>query len=368
MRCVILSSLLLAGLVGCGGESAPPEDKAAAVVPTAAAAEAESSNPVNDPSTDAAAKPDETGAETPAEQEPPQPEADAKPPENVEPEKLAEVPGEEVQTNKVYDAGAALKVSAFGVSFKVPAGLRTAIQQGAEGFVVESTEKQVLGAIYMRREIKSSDLRELLTEDQDMGDGIVLRRQGSIEEKDGVMRVRYSDSMYVGLVAARLGEHGNGVAFFLASALADEAYIKQKVEALLESAKLAPPQESQDEKAWRELLSGHKLTYLRSNYSGGSGGSYTGSSTREEISLGADGSFHYYYRDSFGIDTGAAGGYSGGYGRGGDEDRGKWRVELAGSNIQLVLEGEEKTRRYNLAYSDSKTYLNGTRYFRVPLE
>lgn len=390
MSRLIVACLLLAALSACGGETqrsaqtgadAATSDEA----PLAVAkenAESDAAEAVNS-SEEPSGKRQASGAEPEARQQPNPVEVDGPapaaedgqagaepdgPPENVEPEKLNELPGEEVQTNKVYSAGVELKVSVYGIGFKVPAGMRTAIQQGAEGFVMESTEKQVLGAIYMRREVKLADVKELLSESQDMGDGVVLAVRGRVEEKDGVLRAGYGDGTYTGYCAAKVGEHGNGVAFFIAAAQADEAYIKQKVEELIASARLVPAQESQDEKAWRQLLGGHKLTYMRSSYSGGVGGSYTGSSTREEISLSADGSFHYYYKDSFSIDTGASGGYSGGHGRGGDEDRGRWRVELAGANVQLVLEGENKTRRFNLAYSDQKTYLNGTRYFRVPLE
>jgi hypothetical protein len=336
-----LCILLLAALAGCGTDNKAGSGNES----SGGAAPSSPGNLAESPAPDAPAAPDP-----------------------VEPEKLETLPGEEAQINKVYKDVETLKTSVFGVGFTLPKGLGTAIQHGAEGFVLESTEKQVVGAIYMKRSVTTAEVKEFLSEDQDLGDGVVLARQGNVEEGDGELRAKYGNGTYSGMAIARVGAHGNGIAFFLAAAESDRAYIEQKVEALAKSVRIVAPHESQDEQSWKQMLSGHKLTYLKSSYSGGLGGSYTGGSTNEEITLRADGTFHYYFKDSFSIDASAQGGGAGAYGRDAVEDRGRWKVELAGTNVVLVLAGEQRERRYKLAYSDKKTYLDGSRYFRTPLE
>ncbi len=286
----------------------------------------------------------------------------------TEPEKLEVLPGEEVQVDKIYKDKETIKASVYGVSFTLPDGIGARISQGADAFDMESTEKQTLGAIYMKREVTDAEVREALREAKDLGEGVVLQLDGGIEEKDGVLRASYGNGTYVGVAVARLGEHGNGVAFFLAAAKSDRAYIEGKLDALIKSTTIVAPRESRDEQAWKQLLSGHKLTYLKSSSSTGIGGSYSGSSRTIEITLRADGTFYYSYQSSFSVDAGEAGGHGGGYGNKADTDQGRWKVELAGTTIVLVLAGEKTERRYKLTFSDKKTYLDGTRYFRIPLE
>jgi hypothetical protein len=197
---------------------------------------------------------------------------------------------------------------------------------------------------------------------QDFGDGIVLHLQGTVEEKDGRLSAWYGDGMYVAQCVARISEYGNGVAFLFGAEASQRSWVERNVKTLMDSVEFQQPQESQDEQQWKQLLSGHKLTYLRSHYSSDYGGS-TSSSTREEISLGADGTFHYYFLDTFTI--GARGGT--GIGRTPDEDNGSWSIESIGAATQLVLKGA-KERRYNLAYAGEKVYLNGKHFFRTPLQ
>ncbi len=352
--------LVLAGallLAGCGGANTPPNETPRDTQPAA------NNAPVQDEDGPPEAIPD--GDKTPA--APEVRDEDGKLQTPGEPEVLKALPGEEAQINKVYRNGETIKASVYGVAFTLPSGLGTAIQQGADGFVLESTEKQSLGAILMKRQVTLDEVKAVLAEPHDLGDGIVLRLQGSVQAEGNTVRARYGNGTYGGMAIATIGEHGNGVAYMLAAAETDRAYVEKKLEEIAASTKLLAPQESKDEQAWKQLLSGHKLTYLKSHYSGGSGGSYTGGSTNEEISLRADGTFYYYFKDSFSIDAGAQGGGAGGYGRSADEDQGRWSIELVGTNVQLVLAGEKRERRYKLAYSDKKTYLNGTRYFRIPL-
>jgi hypothetical protein len=278
---------------------------------------------------------------------------------------LPELPGDEAVTNKAYEGGAKLKVSVFGVSFTLPSGLRTAIAAGSEAFEVDSTERLALGVILMRRKVTKAEIKQALAEAQQLGGEVVLHPQGETEEKEGTLRQWYGDGQYVALCVAKIGEAGNAIAFLLGAEVAGREWVQSRVGTLIESVRFAAPHESQDEKQWKQLLSGHKLSYLTSSYDNDVRGS-TGSRTRIEIALGADGSFNYSYYDSFTVNV--PGGTTGGHGEKKDSDRGKWRVELSGAATQLVLTGEKQERRYKLVLSQDKVYLDGKRYLRVPLQ
>ena len=128
------------------------------------------------------------------------------------------------------------------------------------------------------------------------------------------------------------------------------------------SLKFAVPMESSAVKEWKDALKGAKLTYL-SSYDGSGYGSYGGSNSRSEIVLCPDQSFSYYSSSFVSVDTGGAVGNSDSQ----DSGYGQWSVKSDDGGA-LVLElqfSNGRMHNYPITYDDSKTYLNGNRYFRT---
>jgi hypothetical protein len=109
-------------------------------------------------------------------------------------------------------------------------------------------------------------------------------------------------------------------------------------------------------KAWRQRLTGKKLTIM-SSYSSGSSGGYN---SRYDLYLNRDGRFLHQGSSSVSIYVEGATGSSGGR----EESAGKWRIFARGRQPMLELIPENgKPTQYQLATQDGKTFLNGTRVF-----
>ncbi len=109
---------------------------------------------------------------------------------------------------------------------------------------------------------------------------------------------------------------------------------------------------------WKSTLNDSKLTYMDSYSS--TGGGY---SSQSEIHLCAAGHFLESNNNSISVDTGGAYANSSGSGQG----AGTWDVVSSttqGAILRLNYNNGE-VQEYTLTYEDSKTYLNGYRYFRT---
>jgi hypothetical protein len=351
MRCACLVAVLCVMLLAaCGADADKAPGPAAGSPATTEAPEPAAGAP--EPETTESPEPE------PAESPEPEPEADER-----QSETLPELPGTEVDIGRVYDGPMALKVSAYGVAFKLPQGFRTGLDHGQPAFGIQATERLGVGVIVMRRQVAIEDVRAEMREPQDFGDGVILRPQGQVQESDGRLSVWYGDGQYLAKCVALLSERGNGVAFFFGADAASRDWISRTVTELADGVTLGIAAESQTEQEWRNLLAGQKLTYIHSSYSSDYSGGSVGSSTRIEISLHADGRFEYTFRDSFTVTTPGATGH----GRTPSRDQGQWSIELAGAAVHLVLAGNE-TRRYALSLSSDRLFLDNRRYFRTPLE
>jgi hypothetical protein len=283
-----------------------------------------------------------------------------------EPEKLPELDGEEVQVGKIYQNGEALKMSVYGVSFKLPEETACAIGQDATAMELAAVGKQCLGVIFLKRDVDKEEALELLRQPQDV-QGIILQPRGEPAERDGVHYATHGDATYEGHSALIIGPEKNGVLFFLGGLKRDSQEFKGIIEALAAGTKIGAPLESRSERQWKELLSGHTLTYMSSSYSPDALGGHTGHSSEINIKLFADGSFTYRNKSDFTVGTG---GGAGAYGDDRGTDEGSWKIEMIGAAHVLTLTSSRDggKREYTLAYRDNKTYLNGTRYFRVPIQ
>jgi len=128
------------------------------------------------------------------------------------------------------------------------------------------------------------------------------------------------------------------------------------------SLKFATPKESPVVKEWDETLKGAKLSYLSS--SGGSDYSgYSGSSSTTEIMLCSSHEFTYYSSSFASFDVSAGFGHAGNSSNG----HGTWEVSgIDSEKIHLLLHfSDGREHDYLVEYRETKTYLDGSRYFRT---
>ena len=124
------------------------------------------------------------------------------------------------------------------------------------------------------------------------------------------------------------------------------------------SARMSQPT-SRIAKQWTERLSDHKLVAFSSYSSGGSGG---GMNSQKTLRLFANGSFSYNSSSSVSIYVPGANASSADRGA----DQGHWQiVEHAGQPILELVSRNGGVDRFTLSSEDTKTFLNGRRWFVV---
>ncbi len=259
---------------------------------------------------------------------------------------------------------------ALGIRFAIPDGWKGA--ESGEVFLIASDITPGLVIILPHEESQLSTLRSL-AEEGIRDEGIDLKRTGDIQqvgaegigaEFSGTIQGTKVKAYVVGVI----NPFGMGV---LIMATTDDAHYssmyKQLAEEIALSLKFSEPKESAVSTEWRSALTGAKLTYMKSNYSGGSsyGGysTYSGYSFREEILLCSSQQFSYSTNNSMSMDSGGAFGSSGGK----ESGTGTWKVtsDSAGNSILELHFSDGTITTYQLSFSNQKTYLNGTRYYRT---
>jgi hypothetical protein len=111
---------------------------------------------------------------------------------------------------------------------------------------------------------------------------------------------------------------------------------------------------------------------MSSSSSSGYDGSYTASSTRESYGFCPDGSFHSNSSDSYSVNAGGGMGSQTGSGstamaNGGNAGQGRWTVfrKQNQSILELTYHNGNVVEMQISYDEDSKTYLDGTRYFKT---
>jgi len=134
-------------------------------------------------------------------------------------------------------------------------------------------------------------------------------------------------------------------------------------QAVAKSIRFFKPQAPPITEEWKQRLSGARLTYMWSYYSGGGGGAYAGGSQKTIIDLCEQGYFRYSDNNQMAVDGGGSvSGYSGGNSQG----QGKWQVVARGNQPILQLQFHDgKLYEYVLSLDGSKTYLDNKRFFRT---
>lgn len=263
-----------------------------------------------------------------------------------------------------YNAGTRVQSTGDGVSFVIPRDWLGGLRPNQAAFMLGSNTKPGIGLVIMRASASMADIEGLLNTAQNLGDGVVLYPAGSPQKTANEYRLNFSGGQYTGLAVGKLGPGGNGVIFFFGGPADQQAYYNGLMQQLVASLQFFQPQVSSEVQRWQQLLSGMMLKQMSSYYSGGGAdGSYVGGSSSKTLHLCSDGSYTYASSSSLGVDGGGASGYSGGSG----EDNGRWRVEVIGARVNLVLQSQDgSSSMYGISMNEKgETYVDGERAYRV---
>ena len=132
---------------------------------------------------------------------------------------------------------------------------------------------------------------------------------------------------------------------------------RQLVMQVEKSLAFSQPKASND---WKSLLSGVKLTYMDSYYSGSytDGGVSGGYSTELVFDLCSAGYFIHYGSDNMTVGSDVSSGYSSGRSSG----SGEW--EVVGNTLRLKF-NNGRVWEYQLSMEEKKLHLDGKRYYRT---
>jgi hypothetical protein len=169
-----------------------------------------------------------------------------------------------------------------------------------------------------------------------------------------------------------LSPHGGGALVMFLGLESDlTAPMKNIVHGIAKSFRFAKQVAYPEDQTWKRKLVGYKLTYMNTTSSSGYDGSYSGGSSKEVIRLCNPGQFGYYSNSSYTVNAGEGVGSNTGsgstaYGRNRGGGGGTWTVRKIDGQVKLVLKFENGTvNQYTISQDGSKTFLNGTRYFRT---
>ncbi len=266
----------------------------------------------------------------------------------------------------------------LGIQFTPPAGWQGGVQ--GEYYLMGSKIESGLLAVTLNPAKNPQQLR--IQADQGILDeGVQLNRIGEFTqlgtdglgaEFEGYFESQQARAFVIGMI----NPFGSSVTII---ALTSEGKYSDKYKALAidlaNSVAFSVPQESSVTAEWKQDLPGRRLSYITSSSSSGpmlyddndqSYSSYDGSSSTIYFDLCSDGSFNYYSSSSTTFDN--VGGF--GYASAQDSSTGSWSIKtLAGGQSELVLAfNDGQQTAYDLSYSDGKTYLDDTRYFRLASE
>ena len=264
-----------------------------------------------------------------------------------------------------YNAGTRVQSPGDGVSFVIPQDWLGGLRPNQAAFMLGSNTKPGIGLVIMRASASMADMDGLLNTAQNLGDGVVLYPAGAPQKTATDYRLNFSGGQYVGMAVGKLGPGGNGVIFFFGGPAEQQSYYNRLMQQMVSSLKFVQPQVSGEVQRWQQLLSGMMLKQMSSYYSGGSAdGSYVGGSSSKTLHLCSDGSYAYAGSSSLGVD---GGGGSSGYSGGSGEDYGRWRVEVIGARVTLVLQSQDgSSAMYGITMNEKgETYLDGERTYRV---
>ncbi len=254
----------------------------------------------------------------------------------------------------------------LGIKFTIPEGWKG--QELEEGYIMGSDTEA--GFIFLMTH-ESKNLEQLNAEARQgiyEEGGTQLQLNGELEPVGnagvgGMFTGMLEYSQAQAYIVAVINPFGTGVTVM---AITDPQHYSERYESLAKEVaknlKFALPKEIPVVKEWEQTLKGAKLTYMSSSSSSGYS-SYGYSSTTEEILLCSNGQFTYYYNSSISAGSSGVSGYS----DNNDNGQGTWSVigdGAEGAILQLDY-NDGRQNQFQITYSEEKTYLNDSRYFRT---
>jgi hypothetical protein len=272
----------------------------------------------------------------------------------------------ELQTGQQYTSGTRVESVADGVSFVIPAEWLGGLPPDAAAFMLGSNTRHGLGMVIMRSATSWQEIEQFLGQPQDLGEGVVLRPISAGRRTERGYEISLANHAYAGHAIGRIGEQGNGVIVFFGGPATERDDFVRLAAGTADSVVFAAPRESAMAQQWRAHLAGMMLRRSSSYYSGGTDGSYVGSSSSQSLHLCSDGSYVYLSRSSVAAD---AGGGTSGYNSGDGAQHGQWSVETIGARVLLSLRSTDgESSQHALQVQGEYTYVDGERALRVRSE
>lgn len=273
----------------------------------------------------------------------------------------------EITPGTVYEAGTELTSSEAGVTLTVPSGWRAALPPGSEALLMERVAGGSMIFVAAQETTEQAMLLEM-SQDVDMGDGLVLVPTALPSREGGVLQGEYrltgSSLSGLGAAFARVGPAGVGVLLLALDTGTDRggrdaartiargvAFAKPKTtEAPAPTPSGAGAQSARGEgaNAWQDYMRGR---YVARFYSGSQ------YHEKEELWLCSDGTFRRS-GDSGGWGGGASGAFASSGG-------GTWTASGQQPGVgELRLQFSDGVGTYALSLEGGKLYLDGTQWLR----
>ena len=269
----------------------------------------------------------------------------------------------ELQIGRQYTGGTRVESVTDGVSFVIPEEWLGGMPPDAAAFVLGSNTRQGLGMVIMRPATNWQEIEQFLGQPQDLGEGVVLSPSSPGRRTERGYEISLANHLYAGYAIGRIGGQGNGVIVFFGGPAGERDDFVQLAARTADSVVFAAPSESAMAQQWRAHLAGMMLRRSSSYYSGGTDGSYVGSSSSQSLHLCSDGSYAYLSRSSVAAD---AGGGTSGYNSGDGAQHGQWSVEMIGARALLSLRSTDgESSQHSLQLQGEYTYVDGERALRV---
>lgn len=259
----------------------------------------------------------------------------------------------------------------LGFKFTPPEGWSPNQLQG--GYLLGSQTQKGFVLILPHQYTSLQQLRAAAQEGLQDENGAMLQISGEVEEfgqngvavnLSGLVEWQKAKARAIGL----LSPHGGGVTII--AAVEEQTFGPEYVhlaEKVANGMIFFKPEIPPVADEWKQKLSGARLTYMWSYYSGGSGGAYAGGSQETVIDLCPQGYFNYRDNNQMAVDGGFGAGYHGsGFGGGSDKGSGVWEVTARGQQPILRLKFHDgRVFEYAVSIQEGKTYLDDKRYFRT---
>jgi hypothetical protein len=245
----------------------------------------------------------------------------------------------EVQAGGQYNEGMRLNSSPHGISFIIPPAWNAFADPAA--LVMRPNGKNGLGLVLATVGVTAQDLASYLSNDQDMGNGIVLMPTAQPQIQGDRVYAQFAGSGYGGSALAIMGQNNNAILFFFAGEQTEIGYYSQLLESLASSVSFNNPTVLSTLQQYDAAIRGKMLYSFGYSGSTSTSNSY-GVSREKNIYLCSNGQFLSWGSSESGgnFSEGAwtptdAGGVAG---QSNSQASGSWRVGVIGANIQLLLQ------------------------------